>query len=212
MILLIAILVGMITGLLRASLTGRQLQAFTLKHEWLVLVGILSQLISFQIPWTSAGLPSSFVPFVLIPSYILLLVFVWLNRKQPGFWLLGTGLLLNLAVILANGGYMPISPAAIQGLLPGSDISAQIGQRFGTTKGIILPTAQTSLYWLSNRFIFPAWTGLRVVFSLGDVVLSMATFFLFWSLGGPITENKEYRNDLYEQPQSDHVRTGHSPS
>ncbi|MCD4672301.1 MAG: DUF5317 domain-containing protein [Anaerolineaceae bacterium] len=207
MILLISILIGLIAGLVRASIHGHKLKTITLKHEWLVLVGILPQLIAFQIPWTSSSFPDKLVPFILVPSQILLLVFAWLNRKQPGFWVLSFGLLLNLSVILANGGFMPISPATIKQLLPGNDLSYQIGQRLGTTKDIILPEVATTLYSLSDRFILPEWTHYRVAFSFGDVVIAIGTFSLFWSLGSPITENKEIRNDVHKQSQPDHVRT-----
>jgi hypothetical protein len=197
-ILLIAILIGLIAGLARANLNGRKLKPIVLKHEWLVLVGVLPQLIAFQIPWTSSGIPDKFAPYILVTTQILLIIFAWINRKQPGFWALGAGLLLNFTIILMNGGLMPISPTTLDRLLPGKEWPAQIGQRLGTSKDIILPDAVTRLYWLSDRFVLPAWTHYRVAFSLGDVVIAIGAFWLLWSLGGPIIENKEFQNDVHE--------------
>lgn len=198
MILLIAVLIGLIAGLLRANAAGRKLKTITLKHEWLVLVGILPQLLAFQIPWTSANFPDSLAPFLLVSSQVLLLIFAWLNRKQPGFWLLGLGLLLNFTIIVLNGGLMPISPETVDRLLPGHSLTLQIGQRLGTTKDIILPDADTKLSWLSDRFILPDWTQYRIAFSLGDIVIAMGALWLTWSLGGPINEKKEIENDVHE--------------
>ena len=176
MILLVAVLFGLLASLFRASLNGQKLKTVRLEHEWLVLVGIIPQLITFQIPATSSSLPDKFAPFILVSSQILLLVFAWLNRKQPGFWLLAAGLLLNFTVILLNGGLMPISPATVEKLLPGNNLNFQVGERLGTTKDILLPEAQTYLYWLSDRFTFPAWMSYRVAFSLGDILIAMGAF------------------------------------
>lgn len=211
MILLVAVFFGLIASLVRANLQGQKLKTIRLEHEWLVLVGIIPQLIAFQIPWTSSGLPDKFAPYILVSSQILLLIFAWLNRKQPGFWLLAAGLLLNFVVILLNGGLMPISPATVEKLLPAANLNLQVGERLGTTKDILLPEAQTNLYWLSDRFTLPAWMRYRVAFSLGDILIAIGAFWLLWSLSEKVIIDKEIEDDIHEQPQPDHVRAGQEP-
>jgi len=156
LILLIAILTGMITGMLRARLNNLPLQTIKLRSKWLLLMGILPQLLTFQIPLTSISIPS----LVIIASFLLLIAFTWLNRKQPGFWLLLSGLALELAATLLQ--------------------------------------TNAAFYWLSDRLYFPISNGFIVTFNAGDVFLSIGTLLYFWSLGGPINENKEFRNVIPE--------------
>ena len=78
--------------------------------------------------------------------------------------------MLNLFVILLNGGMMPISPETIQHLYPNASPGAwQIGQRLGVGKDIVLTISETRLWFLSDRFTLPDWIPYRVAFSLGDV-------------------------------------------
>jgi hypothetical protein len=115
---------------------------------------------------------------------LLLLLFVWLNRTNAAFWLLGGGLMLNLSAILTNGGLMPISPQTIRQLAPEVPIEAWIiGSRFGTTKDIILAPEQIRLAWFADRFVTPVWFPQRVAFSLGDVLILCGAFWLFWDGG-----------------------------
>jgi hypothetical protein len=48
---------------------------------------------------------------LLIASYVLLLAFLTVNRWIPGAAVMAVGLLMNLTVVVANGG-MPVSAAA----------------------------------------------------------------------------------------------------
>ncbi len=50
---------------------------------------------------------------VLVLSYLLLLTFIAVNRWVPAAGVMAVGLLLNLAVVAANGG-MPVSTSAIR--------------------------------------------------------------------------------------------------
>jgi hypothetical protein len=107
------------------------------------------------------------------------------NIRRPGFWLLGLGLALNLLVILLNGGMMPISPETIQHLYPDAPFGAwQIGQRLGVGKDIVLPIAETRLWFLSDHFSLPEWVSYKVAFSLGDVLISAGAFWLLLIFGG----------------------------
>lgn len=113
----------------------------------------------------------------------MLLVFAWLNRRLPGGWLLGTGLLLNFLAIILNGGLMPISPETVHALVPDApDGSWRIGERLGRTKDVVLPEEATRLGILSDRFLLPQWMSYPVAFSLGDVILALGAFWLIFSM------------------------------
>jgi hypothetical protein len=99
-------------------------------------------------------------------SYLLLAAFVTANRRLPGALAIAAGLVLNLAVIVANGG-MPVSmPAArAAGIDPGAYLKSAIKHRE--------MVAGTPLGFLGDVIPIPF---LRTVVSIGDVVLAAGIF------------------------------------
>ncbi len=189
MVLAFAVAVGLVSGLLRAWLGKRPYRVVSLRLPGLVLFAFLPQLIAFYLGRMGLGVAYQWVPVILIGSQILLLVFVWLNRKQPGFWLLGAGLLLNFFVIILNSGLLPISPETVRKLYPGVPESKwQVGKRLGNGKDIVLPVSMTRLWFLSDRFMLPDSLHYRIAFSAGDVLIALGAFWLLWTLGGPQDE------------------------
>lgn len=88
------------------------------------------------------------------------------------------GLLLNLTVIVVNGGFMPISPQSAEKLV-GPEIASELapGSRFGL-KDILLPTHETRLEFLADRFLSPANFPYQVAFSLGDIFIACGAFWI----------------------------------
>lgn len=189
MILAAAVILGLAAGFLRAWLGRRSYRVISLRYPGLVFFAFIPQWLAFYQSRSGSRFPDAWVPVVLVGSQVVLLVFAWLNRKQPGFWLLGGGLLLNFIVILSNGGFMPITPEAVRKIYPeASETSWQIGKRLGNGKDIVLPAAATKLWFLSDRFLVTNWSFTRVAFSLGDVLIALGAFWLLWGLGGKSKE------------------------
>jgi hypothetical protein len=189
LILLVAILLGIPTGLLIARWRKRQWSLPPLRSVWLVIVAFLPQFIAFYLPATRSLLPDGLVSAGLVSSQVLLLVFCWLNRRFTGAWLLAAGLALNLMVIAANGGFMPISPQTASRLVPQEVVqSIPLGSRFGHGKDVLLLPDDTRLVWLSDRFLPPEGFPYQVAFSLGDVVLATGAFWLTAWQGKPLRE------------------------
>jgi hypothetical protein len=187
LILLVALAAGLLAGWLRALWNKRVFQSIQLKYGWIVILAFIPQLAAFQLKATSVNFPDVWAAVALVSSQFLLLVFVWFNRCDPKVWVLGSGLFLNLLVILLNGGLMPISPETVQKLIPYAPSGSwQIGERLGTGKDIVLPILSTRLWILSDHFLLPTWLHYQVAFSLGDVLIATGSFWLLWSLGGPL--------------------------
>lgn len=61
-----------------------------------------------------ASIPDRYAFTGLVVSFVLLLVFAFINLRSPGFILILTGLLLNAIVIVSNHG-MPVTRTALAG-------------------------------------------------------------------------------------------------
>jgi len=172
MILVFAVAIGLAAGFIKAKLKGVSYQPAAPNHIWLILIATLPQILAFFLPATRERIPNQWIPFILISSQLILLVFVWLNRDIPGMWVMGLGLLLNLGVISLNSGWMPITPEILEAQ-GAPDSSWQIGSRHGYSKDIVLTRETTKLWFLSDILTLPKWIPYRVVFSIGDVVIAL---------------------------------------
>ncbi|MEM7028598.1 MAG: DUF5317 family protein [Chloroflexota bacterium] len=182
-----AVIVGLILSLIRVYLSQNlELVIPNLQLTGLVPVAFLPQFFAFYAPMFTGNASAYWIPYGLVTSQALLLIFMGRNLKQAGFWLLGLGLGLNLLVISLNGGFMPITPEMAAKLfqLPLEEVG-QIGQRLGTSKDIILEASDTNLWILSDRFFlsFPNLIPYRVAYSIGDVLIVIGAFWFTWLLG-----------------------------
>jgi len=192
MILLIAVIIGLTAGLIRARMNGTTYQSAEIKSIGLVFLAYLPQFFAFNLPLTRARIPTSWIPYILIGSQILLFWFVWVNRRVRGFHLLGLGLLSNFLAIALNGGMMPLLPEnAARLVAPGSGMEFEIGQRVGFGKDVILPRAETHLWFLGDVLMLPEWLRYPLAFSIGDILISMGAFWLLWELGNPNSHSME---------------------
>ena len=179
MILLLALVLGLFAGLGPTYWGRRPFQLPDLRYLWLVFVAFLPQVFISHL----ANLPNQLVATFLLVSQILLFGFAWLNRRIPGMPILICGVLLNLLVMAANGGFMPISPhTAGQFVSAERLLNVQLGSRIGA-KDILLFSQDTRFEWLADRFLTPAWTAYRAAFSLGDVFIALGAF---WLLAKPV--------------------------
>ena len=184
MILLVAVILGIIAGLASAWVRGRSYDLGDFHRLWIVLVAFIPQYLAFYQPMIRIQVSREWAAVALVGSQLLLLAFVWLNRTSVPILCMGLGLLLNLAVILANGGLMPISPQTLARLAPDGEVASwTIGERVFSSKNIVLPEESTRLSWLTDRWTLPEWVRYRVAFSAGDVVLAVGVFWLLWRGG-----------------------------
>jgi len=183
-ILTFAVIGGLLAGLGRARLRKAPFRVPKLELAWLVAFAFLLQFIAFQLSRTREFIPEKMSAGILVISLVLLLIFIWRNRRLPGGRVLGLGLAANLLVIAMNGGLMPISPETVAKLVPDAPADAwMLGSRLWDGKDIVLSIADTSLWELSDRFLMPSWFPYQIAFSLGDVLIAIGAFWMLWSLG-----------------------------
>jgi hypothetical protein len=166
----VAVLVGCAAG-------GRPsaLATAPIRWGWVGLVAIAMQL--GVVYADGPGLTASGAA-VLLTSHVVLLLVALVNasrgRLALPFAALGLGMALNLSVMAANGGWMPIAPETL--VATGRTEHWKVGDlspgtRVAHSKDVIVHPHDTWLEPLADRFTTGLPGRLNVVFSLGDVVI-----------------------------------------
>lgn len=167
MLFVYAIVLGLVVGWLRRG-SLLNLGELPLRYLWLVALAFgLRFLANRGTEWM--GLSGVDAGWLLAGSYLLLLASLLVNRRLPGMGLLATGAILNLAVIFANGGRMPVAQAGVQAML-GPEAVHDLAQ--GGDPIYSLVTAETRLPFLADVLYVPL--GLTKVFSVGDILIWLA--------------------------------------
>ncbi len=158
------ILYAVPTGLLVGWLLGGRLIALEMVQlRWapLAIAGLLVQIILFSGPVAErvgdAGMP------LYVGSTLLVLVALLRNLRVTGLALVALGAVSNLAAILANGGSMPASAAAL----------AALDKSIGTEYSNSVLVAEPALAPLTDVFAMPPWIPLANVYSIGDVLIGI---------------------------------------
>ncbi len=158
-LVIIAIAVGLAAG---GSL--RSFEHVTI-HWWgVALAGLMLQVLPAPVV-AGRGLGSA----MLAASYVLLAMFLWVNRRLPAVPLMLVGVVLNIVVILPNGG-MPVSASALQA----SGGSAAVLD-VATGKHHLM-TDQDVLRPLAD--VIPVRAPIGIVISVGDILLYLGTAIL----------------------------------
>jgi Family of unknown function (DUF5317) len=179
-ILLTAVVAGMVAGWGYARWMGRAWRPPIFRFPWLVVLGFIPQAVVFYLPYTRQIMPDEIVSASLVGSQVILLVFSFANFRLPGMPVLAIGLGCNLAVILANGGFMPLTLEAAAQLVNRSVLDGLIqGERISSaSKDILLPESQILLTWLADRFVPSAFMPYRFAFSVGDILVAAGAFWM----------------------------------
>jgi hypothetical protein len=174
MILASAVILGLIASIVRhRSHTLNRIAAIRLYSAWLAPLALALQWPLLRAPVRQThDLVVEQLFFLL--SHLLLLVFVWRNRHLPGIRILGLGVICNLAVVVANGGFMPITPETLAQINPGSTPEQwHLGTHYSYSKDIILSQEATRLWALSDILILPPPFPRPTAFSVGDLVIAV---------------------------------------
>src|SRR3989442_5845469 len=109
------LILALLTGLLRRG----RLDVLG-QHRWrlpvLPLLGLGLQIVAF-LPNESASLVArTFTSTLHLASYLVLLAFIWANRRTAWIWLIGLGLAANAIAISANGAGVALCGRCLAGV------------------------------------------------------------------------------------------------
>ena len=158
MFMIYAIAIGIVGGLLLGGRIDR-LAEVRFHWAWLALAGLLIQVALFSAPVADAvgdaGAP------IYVVSTLAVFVVVLRNRSIPGLPIVALGAASNLVAIVANGGWMPAAPGALE------SIGQHIGPDYSNSRELAAPL----LGPLTDVFAMPSWLPFANVFSVGDLLI-----------------------------------------
>ncbi|KAA9000973.1 hypothetical protein F4V43_14090 [Paenibacillus spiritus] len=168
------IALGLLVGLLRGGFRHGLRQFANLKIRgglWFPLL-LLLQFVVFELSDRSPAIAAASGSF-FIAVYAAGLYILWLNRSNPGFLFIFAGVLLNFAVMAANGGKMPVSLDAASVLGPYYVDMLKSGTV--VTKHFLMDRS-TRLSFLGDIIPLSNPYPRTQVISIGDIVMNIGIF------------------------------------
>ena len=160
MVILLAVPIGIGAGYIIGGRLDR-LGELRFRWAWLAVAGLSIQVVLFSgvVDDVTAGGAGE---AIYVASTAAVLLAVLRNLRVAGMLLIAVGAICNLAAIVANGGVMPTTAAALQsaGLSP--------TDRFSNSAVLEDP----ALAPLTDIFALPSWVPFHNVFSVGDVLIA----------------------------------------
>src|SRR4030065_172698 len=154
MFLLVLVLLAMALGLRRGSLA--HLADVPGRGLWGPLIAFAAQAVLVHFPVVSPSTSAMVGPLVIVVTYAAVVVFLAVNRLQPGGKLAAVGAGLNLAVMLANGGYMPVTLAALE---RSGHLDRRVVREDGVyvygSKDVVLDDSEIRLGFLADALSLP---------------------------------------------------------
>jgi hypothetical protein len=174
MLFLVAILIGVVAGLLRGGRLSH-LARLRLRWLWLVPLSLVIQLLIFPLFSEVPFLPYATAPLHVL-SYALAGLWLIVNLRVIPLAVVGIGALANLLVVAANGGRMPASTAALRAAGWATTADHLVSQgRYGN---VVLMGETTRLNWLGDYLYLPSWIPFSTAFSIGDVLIMVGLVWL----------------------------------
>jgi len=140
-----------------------------LRWIWLIVAGLAVQVVAMGYVGRGWSFVLDHRPAIIIGTYLLVVIGLARNWRVPGMAVVTLGFALNFAVILANGGQMPVTRETIEASGQGWLLTETTeGQPILQSKDVLLPKGQSHLWALSDIFITPP--PVRRAASIGDFV------------------------------------------
>ncbi len=194
-IIIISIIIGLLrkgnlSSLSQISLKRIELIVFAcLIQGGLIFLG--SKKIKFILDYSS---------YMIIFSYIVLLLAVWYNKKLKGMKIIALGIIFNFIVIVANGGHMPVLLSSLYkaGL---NDFALALKEGSYVTHTLI--TEKTLFRFLADVIPLPPPF-------LDPSVVSAGDFLMFYGVFSLIQNAMLKKQNSEEKEQNTEARIQHS--
>jgi hypothetical protein len=146
-----------------------RLKDLSLRGGWLAVGACVAQL--------AGALLAQRLAFLAL-SALLLAIFCAMNWRQAGVPLAAAGLALNMLVMSANGGAMPLDPQAWSAM-GRADLAP--GEFLAGNKSRLLHDREAALPWLGDRLLLPGPLRHVAAWSLGDALLVAGVGWMLWA-------------------------------
>ena len=166
--------VPVVMGIVLALLLGgsfRNLATLRLHGAWMIVAPFLIQALLYSPLLRASAMVQRYGVAIYVAILVLMLAGVLRNlHLGAGLRIALVGLILNLSVIVANGGRMPASSAAMRAVLtPAQLTEVQMhSQEFYNRQQA---TSSTRLVLLADEIAVPFGLGHGDIYSVGDVLL-----------------------------------------
>lgn len=158
----------------------KNLENVEIKGFYLIALSALLQLSLSLLkrinPQLAENIISNYLIYIILISYILLIIVAILNIKKVYMKLFLIGILLNFLVIMANNGKMPVSLDGFKGIYTES----QLPQREFDIKHTNV-NKDTKLRLLADIILIDRPYPLPKILSIGDLFIMGGVFFFFHS-------------------------------
>jgi hypothetical protein len=154
--LVLSILIGYI---IKGKL--KNLENIDFHGVWLIIVSFLIEFTIVVLVKKNIIIAGTITFVFNLIMYVLLLIFIYLNRRSIYILIMGIGFLLNAAAIFLNGGTMPVSLSAAK--------VANLTQNV-STEGLYTAIGENTKLWFLGDII-PVNFIRHFVISIGDVLI-----------------------------------------
>lgn len=174
-----AVVLALITGII---FKGRpaNLKTFEIKHAWLIFGGLIVRYVPKLLELKFMGfIPveiEEIAPLFFAVSYMMLIAGCAFNLDQWEMIVVLSGVVLNFAVVIANGGYMPVSREILEA--SGYPLNELKNARIDMNH--ILTGDDTRLRFLADNIPLTRLYPMKKIISLGDILMSAGVFMLIF--------------------------------
>jgi hypothetical protein len=191
-----AILLSLLVAFVRRG-SVRRLGDLDLRHTWLIFLPLVLFVLLYTKRIHGMEFMGALAPYVQAISYLIVLMVCVLNRHLRGMTFIGLGAALNFAVMITNGGKMPVSVAAVNQIHMEKDLRSDMVRHCIMDDKTRLPMLADVIPLRSPavspkaaaimKIVSPSFPG---VMSVGDGIISLGLFIVIQFGACPVKKRK----------------------
>lgn len=179
MVLVLAVVLGLLIGFVSGG-SLRNASGLRIRYLPFLIAALVVQVLIFSSVLGDTDLVHDIGPYIYIATIVVSLAVMLLNFQIPGMPLIALGALLNMIVIVANGGYMPSPESALREV--GIYDSVVVTEEEKATGDYVLTNStvaadDTRLRFLGDVIPLPDWFPFANVISIGDIFIAIGAAF-----------------------------------